>query len=75
MVVAMTKSWEFDLTIVTRDCAELLGEDRVGDPEVLALVTAVGDTQAAAIASAQIVLEVSTQALNRGRVHGCALER
>ena len=47
----------------------------VGDPQVLALAAAVGDAQAAAIAFGQIVLEVRAQGLNRGRVHGCALER
>ena len=75
VVVAMTKRGEFDLALVTRECAGLLGEDRVGDPQVFALVAAVGDAQAPAIALGQMMLEVRTQALYRGRVHGCAFER
>ena len=75
VIVAVSEGREFDLALVVRDCAELLGEDRVGHPQVLALAAAVGDTQAAAIASHEIVLEVRAQRLNRGRVHGRAPER
>ena len=75
MVVAVGKSGEFNQAFVVRHCAELLGEYRMGHPEILALAAAVGDAQAASVAFGQEVLEVGAQPLDRGRVHGCAFER
>ena len=66
MVVAVTEGRQLDDPRVgVGGGAEFLGEDRMGDAGVLALVAAVGNARADVVGPGQVMIEIGADTLNR----------
>ncbi len=76
VVIAVSERRQFkETTVVFRCLAELLRENGVGDSDIAEFVSAVSDAQTAIVRMIQIVLEIGTDSLYRGRIHGHGIER
>ena len=75
VVIAVPERRQFKETAVVFRClAELLRENGVGDSDIAEFVSTVSDAQAAIVRMIQIVLEIGTDSLYRGRIHGHGIE-
>ena len=76
MVIAVSERRQLKETAVVSRChAELLREDGVENSHIAEFVAAVSDAQAGIVGMSQIVLEIGTDSLYRGRIHGHGIER
>ena len=75
VVFAMSEGRQLNEVLVALHCrTELLRKNGVGNGDIFEFVSAVGDAYAGIVGLGQIVFEVGTDSLYRGRVHRSGME-